>query len=175
MVNLLSCVMSGLPVKKIQWNLQSKSVFSKAIHRSVYNFSICLLDYLQGCKLWTLHLLFRHRTHLIKRNECILAHNFNDSLSTNFRILPIRKKFTKQSLKCLTDNWIIKMICKDNSWLPEKSLEGHLVLPIIMWFRILNIHRSEKKLKDSDNQIISWNSNERRIRQKLRRKWQIYE
>lgn len=144
MVNLLSCVMSGLPVKKIPGNLQSKSVFSKAIHRSVYNFSVCLPDYLQGCKLWTLHLLFRHRTRLIKRNECVLAHNFNESLSTNFRILPIRKKFTKQSLKCLTDNWIIKMIGKGNSWLPEKSLEGHLVLPIIMWFRTLNTHRFKK-------------------------------
>lgn len=132
MVSLLSCVMSGLPGQKDSGKSSKQICVQQAIHRSVYNFSVCLLDYLQGYRSFGRYICCLGIELIwLKGMSAFWPTILMNPLVTNFRILPIRKKFTKQSLKCLTDNWIIKMIGKDNSWLPEKSLQGHLVLPII--------------------------------------------
>lgn len=126
------CAMSDLQVEMIQWNLRSKSVSTKTVHRPVYNFSISLLEYLRWCNLWTLHLLFEHRTHFIKRNKSafqstilmnILVRTPDSSLED--------KKLTKQVIYTPGfDSQIIKQIGKDNSLVDRKIIRSTMLFCI---------------------------------------------
>lgn len=65
-------------------------------------------------------------------------------------LLRISESYLQKLTKQLTDmsdsdNWIVKVMSKNNSYFPEKSLEEHFVLHFMMWFRILNIPRQKQK------------------------------